>query len=85
MPHPIFEIDELAKLVIECLVAIGPGTAVSFALTHRSFEEPTLSLLWKRQPSLDRLLRVLPSGTLVENERGNASVVSSHDFSAYRI
>ena len=69
MPRAIIEIDELARLVIECLVETSPGTAVSFALAHRSLEEPTFSSLWKRQKSLDRLLRVLPSDTLVEDGR----------------
>ena len=68
MLHPIFWIDELLRLVIDKLVEISPPAAVSFALTCRSFEEPTLSSLWKRQHSLYDLLRVLPDCTLLEDD-----------------
>ena len=68
MPHPIVEIDELVRLVIDDLVKISPQSAVSFALTCRFIEEPTLSSLWKRRESLDCLLRVLPQHIWVENE-----------------
>ena len=85
MPHPIVEIDELARLVIDCLVEISPQTAVSFALACRSLEEPTLSSLWKRQESLDRLLMVLPGCTRVVNKYGIKSVVSGRDFPVYGI
>ena len=60
MPPPIFEIDELLRLVIDELVETNPPTAVSFALTCRSLEEPTLRSLWKQQTSLITLLEVLP-------------------------
>ena len=70
MPHPIVEIDELVRLVINELVETSPQTAVSFALTCRSLEEPTLSSLWKEQKSFNRLLRVLPSDTLIEDSYG---------------
>ena len=82
MPHPIVEIDELVRLVINELVETSPGTAVSFALTCRSLEEPTLSSLWKCQWSLDRLLRVLPSCTLREDVQ---AIVSGQNFSVYHI
>ena len=83
MPHPIFEIDELVRLVIDELVKTSPKTAVSFALTCRSLEEPTLSSLWKQRESLDCLLRVLPSRTWVEDNYG--AFVSGCDFPVYRI
>jgi len=60
MPHPIVEIDELLRLVIEELVQISPQTTVSFAASCRSLEEPTLSSLWKRQVSLHTLVKVSP-------------------------
>ena len=47
MPHPIIEIDELLRLVIDELIGTSPRTAVSFALTCRALEEPMLSSLWK--------------------------------------
>jgi len=70
MPHPIIEIDELVRQVIDNLIEISLPTAVSFALTCRSLEEPTLSSVWKRQSSLTELVKVLPQHTWVE-KRGN--------------
>ena len=83
MPHPIVEIDELVRLVIDYLVEISPRTAVSFALTCRSLEEPTLSSLWKQQKSLNHLLRVLPGEVLVKDRR--KAIVSGWVFPAYRV
>jgi len=60
MPHPIVEIDELLRLVVEELVEISPRTVASFAVTCRSLEEPVLSSLWKHQSSLCTLVMVLP-------------------------
>jgi len=68
MLPPIFEIDELLGLVIEELVETSPRKAVSFALTCRSLEEPTLSSLWKRQRSLFKLVKVLPQHTWTEEK-----------------
>ena len=77
MPHPIVEIDELVRLVIDYLVEISPRSAVSFALTCRSLEEPTLSALWRQQQRLlIPLLRVLPQFT----EEGNVYIVSGCNF-----
>ena len=83
MPHPLFEIDELIRPIIDDLVEISPRTAVSLALTCRSLEEPTLSSLWKRQPSLDVLLMVLPGCTLPKPMHGLDGVVSGRDSPAY--
>jgi len=80
MLPPIFEIDELLRLVIEELVKISPRTAVSFALTCRSLEEPTLSSLWKRQSSLITLVKVLPQRTWIEVNGYVRSLVSGCSF-----
>ena len=85
MPHPIFEINELVGQVIDELVETSPRTAVSFALTCRSLEEPSLSSLWKQQKSLTRLLMVLPSCTCVEDDYGDEVIVNGHDFHAYLV
>ena len=85
MSHPIFGVDELLRLVIEELAGIGQRSTVSFALTCRAFEEPTLSSLWKEQPSLFYLLKVLPNYTLAENEYNYATMVSGCNFPAYGI
>ena len=82
--YPIFEIDELVRLIIDKLVKTSPRAAVSFALTCRSLEEPTLSSLWERQESLVLLLSVVPCCTLVR-EGGDGAIVSSRDFPVYRI
>ena len=80
MPHPIVEIDELARLVIDELVETSPPAAVSFALTCRSLEEPTLRSLWKQQPSLTNLVRVLPGHTWVVDEDDDEFIVSGRGF-----
>jgi len=85
MSHPIFDIDELLRQVADELVEISPQTAVSFALLRRSFEEPTLSSLWKQQPSLATLVKVLPNHTWVQDEKGSKSIVSGCNFPADRI
>jgi len=85
MPHRIVEIDELARLIIDELVKISPQTAVSFALTCRSLEEPTLSLLWKGRHSLFDLVKVLPNHTCVRDGYGVKIIVSACNFLGDRI
>jgi len=80
MPHPIVEIDELVRLVIDELVETSPPAAVSFALTCRALEEPTLKSLWNQQRSLIGLVRVLPGHTWVEDEDGDRVLVSGRGF-----
>ena len=80
MPHPIVEIDELARLVIDELVKTSPPAAVSFALTCRALEEPTLKSLWKQQRSLTNLVRVLPGHTRVADEDDHEIIVSGRGF-----
>ena len=75
MPHPIFQIDELLRLIIDELVKTSRRSAVSLALTCRSLEEPTLSSLWREQLSLHRLIAVLPNTIWV-----NYVVVSGQGF-----
>ena len=82
MPHPIVEIDELLRLIIDELVEICPQTTVSLALTCRSLEEPTLSTLWKQQHSLPCLAEVLQSHTWTKNKDDLATTVSGHNFPA---
>jgi len=82
MPYPVFGIDELLRLVIDELVEASPPAAVSFALTCRSFEEPTLCSLWKRQKSLVDLVRVLPNHAWVKNKYGvKVTIVSGGNLS----
>jgi len=85
MPQQIFEIDELVRLVIDELVETSPRTAVSFALTCRSLEEPTLSSLWREGPSLTDLVMVLPNHTWVQDDDGFEIIVSGCDFPGDRI
>ena len=76
MPHPIFQIDELLRLIIGELVKTGQQSAVSLALTCRSLEEPTLSSLWKEQSSLLVLIAVLPTAIRVKGGGRGGVVVS---------
>lgn len=63
MPHRIFEIEELARLISHHLVSTDCYSAVSLACTCRSLEEPALSSLWELQNSLSTLIRVSTLGT----------------------
>lgn len=76
MPHLIFDIDELLRLVIDEVVATSPQTAVAFAVTCRSFEEPTLSSLWRERRSLTDLTKVLSNHTRVRGGNGTYMIVS---------
>ena len=80
MPHPIVEIDELARLLIDELVETSPPAAVSFALTCRSLEEPTLKSLWKQQRSLTNLVRVLPGHACQVTDDDDEIIVSCRGF-----
>jgi len=82
MPCLILEIDEILRLIVDALVEASLRSAVSFALTCRSLEEPTLGSLWKKQRSLTVLIRVLPNHAWVRCRRGFESIVSGRDFSA---
>lgn len=81
-PTHATEIDELLRLIVDELVETSPRAAVSFALTCRSLEEPTLSSLWKQQRSLANLVKVLPSHTWAHDEHGIGYIVSGYDFHA---
>ncbi|KAF9648751.1 hypothetical protein BDM02DRAFT_3186859 [Thelephora ganbajun] len=81
MLHPVFQIDELLRLVVDELVETRQQAAISFALTCRSLEEPTLSSLWKHQDSLTDLLKVLPNHTWV-HEDGVEAIGIEQDPSA---
>jgi len=88
MPHPIVEIDELMRLVIDELVETSPQTVVSFALTCRSLEEPTLSSLWREKRSLYDLVKVLPNYIWVQDKHRYEDIrriVSCCDFPGDRI
>lgn len=77
MPPLIFQIDELLRSVVDELVATDRGAAVAFALTCRMVEEPTLSLLWRRQHRLGTLSEVFSSPTCPADLDYHSHVVSS--------
>ena len=83
MPHPIVEIDELVRPIIDYLVEISPQSTVSFALACQSLEEPALSSLWKQQSSLITLLHVLPQFNRVGVLDGNCFVSRFDEFLGY--
>jgi len=85
MPHRIVEIDELVRLVVGELVETSPRTVVSFALTCRSLEEPTLSSLWREKRSLTDLVMVLPNRAWVQDDDGVESIVSVCNFPGDRV
>lgn len=75
MPHPIIQNDEVLRPLIDELVKASPRTAVSFAVTRRSLEEPTLRSLWEHQHSLVNLLKVLP-GRKTDHDNDRNKIVS---------
>ena len=50
MPHKIFEIDEILRVIIRYTGDISVATTASLACCCKSFEEPALGLLWARKP-----------------------------------
>jgi len=62
MPHRIFEIDEILRVIVWYARDISEVATVSLACCCRAFEEPALSLLWVRK-SLNELLSLLPLTT----------------------
>ena len=60
IPHPIFKISELTRLVASQLLPLNRKTTVNLACACRYLKEPVLSALWGTQPSLDTLLEVFP-------------------------
>ena len=63
MPHRVFKISELTRVIASHLTPAGSGSAVNPACSCRCLEEPVLSTLWETQPSLQTLLKVLPEET----------------------
>ena len=84
MPHPIFNIDELSRLIIDELMG-SQQTLLSLDLTCQSLEEPALSSLWGRQDKLTVLLKVLPNHTWVRDGRGVWTIVSGWGFLAHHL
>ena len=64
LPHRVFKISELARLVALELVLVSQESVASLACTCRYLEEPALSTLWAKQVSLSSLLKALPGKTL---------------------
>lgn len=60
MPCHPFQVDEVFRLIVEQLVALGPGSALSLALCCKSLTDMSLSVLWERQRRLSTLIKVLP-------------------------
>jgi len=62
MPHRIFKISELTRLIASELVLISRKSTMNLACACRCLEEPALSTLWETQSALNTLLEVLPGG-----------------------
>lgn len=76
MPHRIFEIDEILRIIVWYTREISDSTAISFACCCKAFEEPVLSLLWACK-SFEVLAKLLPS--LSTHESGSASPHPAQD------
>jgi len=72
--HHSLNVDEILRLLACELVATGAkATAVALACCCKSFEDPVLDALWKRQDRLTPLLDCFPREVW---EEGSASFVS---------
>jgi len=60
MPHRIFEIDEILRVIVQYTRDTSETTTVSLACCCKSFEEPALSHLWVSK-RLNELAALLPS------------------------
>jgi hypothetical protein len=63
MPHLIFQIDEILRLIAEFIGQVSRPAAVEFARCCRAFEEPALRPLWE-DTTLGNLMCVLPKDVL---------------------
>lgn len=63
MTHLIFQIDEILRLIAECVGQVSKSAAVEFARCCRAFEEPALRPLWE-DTTLVNLMYVLPKDVL---------------------
>ena len=61
MPHRIFEIDEILRVIVWHTRNTSEVATVSLACCCKAFEEPALSLLWVSKSGLGDLLPLLPS------------------------
>ena len=50
MPHRIFEIDEILRIIAWHTKEISESAAISFACCCKAFEEPVLRPLWVHKP-----------------------------------
>jgi len=60
MPHRIFEIDEVLRVIVQYTRDTCEATTISLACCCKSFEEPTLSILWVSKHSKE-LVTFFPS------------------------
>lgn len=63
MPHLIFQIDEILRLIAKYVGWVSPPAAIEFARCCRAFEEPALRPLWE-YTTLRNLMYVLPKDVL---------------------
>ena len=63
MPHLIFQIDEILRLIAGYIGHASKPAAVEFARCCRAFEEPALRPLWE-DTTLVNLMYVLPKDAL---------------------
>ena len=74
VPHRVFKISELTRVIASQLTLIDPKSAVNLACACRYLEEPALSALWETQFSLCTLLIVLPEETWVWDDTASGVV-----------
>ena len=63
MPHLIFQIDEILRLIAKYIGQVSKSAAVEFACCCQAFEEPALRPLWE-DTTLRNLMYVLSKDVL---------------------
>jgi len=78
MPHRALVVEEILREVVTHVTNTHHPAAISLACSARFLEEPVLSALWKKQDSLQTLIRTLPPDSWVmipPASRGPAKIV----------
>lgn len=70
MPHKIFELDEILRLIAGELVnADNNGTALAFACSRRLSSDPVLDTMWEEgQGDFTTLLKTFPAPAWAIND-----------------
>ena len=83
--HPCLGVDEILRLIASELVTSGTkATAAALACCCKSFEDPMLDALWRKQYELTPLLKCFPQDVWNEEDESFVSQVIAFIFPALK-